>query len=153
MSVLDSIVEAWFTKAIGIYPEPVRDGLMQAIKTPDRFRNPVACGLRESLEVLASEVAGDMDPNAIIAAMDGIIRIRAVQQCSQDEAIAFAPQLGDVIREQRAEALFPHSEQRVRRLADYARQQYAACRKDVARIRQRQEWRLQALEPWMLEAQ
>ena len=150
MSALDSIVEAWFSKAIGIYPESVRDGLMQA---SDRFLNPVACGLRESLGVLASEMAGDMDPNAIIAAMDGIIRIRAVQQCSPDEAIAFASVLGDVIREQHAEALFPDSEQRVRRLADYARQQYAACRKDVTRIRQRQEWRLQALEPWMLEAQ
>ena len=150
MSALDSIVEAWFSKAVEIYPEAVRNGMTRA---SDRFRNPLAYNLRESLAVLANEIAGDMRPAAITVALDGIIRIRAVQECTAEEAIAFAARLGDVIREQHAEALFPDSEQRVRALADSAREHYATCRKDVARVRRQEEWRMQALEPWMREVQ
>lgn len=150
MSVLDSIVDAWFSKAIEIYPRSVHGGMT---RISDRFRNPVAFSLRESLAILAKEVAGDMDIDVITAALDQIVRIRAVQECAPAEAVGFAAQLSDVIREQHAEALFPNIEQRVCLLVDCALEQYIACRKNIALVRSREEWRLQVLEPWMRQTQ
>lgn len=150
MSSFDSIIEAWFLKAIEIYPQSVRDGMT---RMTDRFRNPAAFGLRESLATLVKEMAGEMKIDAITAALDGIVRLRAVQEYTPESALAFAPRLGDVIREQHAEALFPNVEQRICLLVDCALEQYAACRKEIAQVRSRAEWRLQALEPWMRQIQ
>ncbi len=150
MFSLDSIVEIWFTKAIDIYPRSLHGGMM---RVSDRFRNPVAYNLRESLEVLARELAGDMNLDAIRVAMDGIVRVRAVQECTPEQAVRFAEQLRDVIREQHAEASFPDCEQRVCLLMDLASEQYAACRKEVAMVGSRAKQRLQALEPWMRQVQ
>ena len=150
MSVLDSIVEAWFSKAVEIYPQPAQEGMRQI---SDRFRNPVAFSLRESLAALVNELTGDMSISHVSEALDAVLRVRAVQNCTPDEAIAFTFRLGDVIREQHAETLFPDIEQRISSLKDCAREQYAACRKDIAQIRSREGRRLRALEPWMRQAQ
>jgi ABC-type phosphate transport system auxiliary subunit len=145
MSNLDSIVDAWFVKAIEIYPESARGGMMQ---TGDRFRNPVASTLRESLKILAREMAGGMDDGAVESALDMIVRVRAVQDCKPEEAIGFPAQLRDVIQEMHSEALFPDLEQRLDALSEAARRQYALCKKDIARVRASEELRLRAHQPW-----
>ncbi len=146
MSTRDSIVDAWFLKAIEVYPEVTRHAMM---RSEDRFRNPVASSLRESLTILVRELAGDMRPGPVSSALDAIVRVRAVQDCTPEQAIAFAEQLRESIRTCKSDALFPDLEQRIDSLIIAARQQYALCRGDVARIRSRQASPLQARQPWM----
>ncbi len=146
MPTLDSIVDAWFVKAIEVYPAAARGGM---IETGNRFRNPVASSLRDSLRVLATELAGSMDDGAVVAALDAIVRVRAVQDCSPEQAIGFAAQLREVIREQQAEALFQDLEKRIETLVLAASRQYALCKNDIVRVRSGEARRLQGLEPWM----
>jgi hypothetical protein len=145
-STLGSIVDAWFLKAIEIYPEAARAGMMRA---GDRFRNPIAFSLRESLTVLVSELAGGMRNDAVAAAVDVIVRVRAVQDCEPEEATAFAAQLHEVIHTQHAEALFPGLDQRLDALVLAVNRQYALCKQDIARVRSREAQRLQGFQPGM----
>jgi len=146
MSTLDDIADSWFLKAIEIYPEAARGGMMQ---TGDRFRNPVAATLREALSVLLKELAGRMNGEQVESALDAIVRVRAVQDCTPEQALAFTGQLLDVIRDRRAEEMFPMLEQRIDILAESANRQYALCVGDVARARSRELQRLRGMQPWM----
>jgi len=146
MFTLDDIADAWFLKAIEVYPEAARGGMMQ---TGDRFRNPVASTLRESLAILVNELAGGMIDEQVTSALDAIVRVRAVQDCTPEKALAFTGQLLSVIRERQAEELFPQLEQRIGILALSADRQYALCVNDIARVRSRELQRLQGMQPWM----
>jgi len=143
MPTLDFVVDSWFVKAIEIYPEAARGGMMQ---TGDRFRNPVASTLRESLAILARELSGSMEAKVVVSAVDTIVRVRAVQDCKPEEAINFPAQLREVIRERQLESLFPDIEQRIEALSQAASQQYAVCKNDIVRVRSREARRLQALQ-------
>jgi hypothetical protein len=146
MFPLDDIADAWFLKAIEIYPEAARGGMMQ---TGDRFRNPVASTLRESLAILVNELAGGMIDEEVTSALDAIVRVRAVQDCTPEMALAFTGQLLDVIRDRHAEEMFPALEQRIDILALSANRQYAFCVSDIARVRSSELQRLQGMQPWM----
>jgi hypothetical protein len=146
MSTLDSIVDSWFLKAIEVYPEASRSGMM---RTADRFRNPVAFSLREALTILASELAGEMKDGPVATAMDAIVRVRAVQDCKPEEATAFAAQLREVISEQQAEVLFPNLEQHLDALVLAANRQYALCKSDIDRVRSNEGQRRQGFQPRM----
>jgi hypothetical protein len=149
MSVFEPIVDAWFLKAIGIYPEPTRRRMLQP---GDRFGNPVAFSLRQSLAALVAELAGDMNPRAVSSALDAIVRVRAVQDCAPEDAVGFAGYLRDCIRASKADGLFPDIDRRIGSLADAARRQYALCKQDLGRVRCREASRLRALQPWMRQA-
>ena len=86
MSTLNAIADSWFLKAIEIYPETARGSMMQ---TGDRFRNPVASTLRESLAILVKELAGGMKEEQVAPALDAIVRVRAVQDCTPEQALEF----------------------------------------------------------------
>lgn len=146
MSVLVSIVDDWFRKAITIYPEVTRFSMTGS---GDRFQEPTAVTLRDSLTTLIGELAGDMDPAPIRSALDAVIRLRAVQDCSPDDAVRFTGQLRESIRAHRAEGIFPDLDGRISCLSETARDVYARCRQDVARVRLGEARRLRALEPWM----
>lgn len=146
MSTLDDIADSWFQKAIEIYPEAARGGMMLS---GDRFRNPVASTLRESLAILVRELAGGMIDEQVTSALDAIVRVRAVQDCTPEKALAFTGQLLSVIRDRQAEELFPQLEQRIGILALSADRQYALCVNDIARVRSRELQRLQGMQPWM----
>ncbi|MFP5231400.1 MAG: RsbRD N-terminal domain-containing protein [Acidobacteriota bacterium] len=149
MPSFDSIVDAWFLKSIEIYPPAVRDTL---IRTTDQFRNPLAFNLRQSLETLVHQVADRMNPEAVNKALDGIVRLRAVQECSPSEAVSFAARLDEVIREQQAETLFPNLKQHIGQLTECALQQYNSCKEEILQIRSRSQRRLRPLEPWMRQS-
>jgi hypothetical protein len=146
MSTLESIVDAWFLKAIEVYPETARGGMM---KTGDRFRNPVSATLRASLTILASELAGEMDIGAVESALDAILRVRAVQDCTPAQALGFTAQVRGVIDERQAETEFPYLDQRLAVLTSAAERQYAHCKQDLARVRSREASRLRELQPRM----
>ena len=93
----DAIVRAWLARTLETYPERTARFLD---KERDPFRNPVGQGLKEALPALFDELLGAMDPGRLAPLLDGIVRIRAVQDFSPSQAVAFVFLLKQVLREQ-----------------------------------------------------
>lgn len=85
-SAEDSAAAAWFERIAAAYPPQTTAFLL---RERDPFRNPAGHAFREALPVLIDELAGDMNPDRLAPALESIMRIRAVQFCVEDEAIAF----------------------------------------------------------------
>ena len=132
----EAIVDAWFGRIVDGYPEQTARFLRG---TRDRFDNPVGSALREGLGHLLDLVIDDRGIDAARAAVDDIVRIRAVQDMPPSLAVGFVVDLKRVIRDQVAEPI-PEAERelldaRVDRLLLLAFDVYASCRDDVCRVR------------------
>jgi hypothetical protein len=132
MRAHEAILDAWFEKTVEIYPEQTRHSIS---RSRERFRNPVGFTIRESLAKLVEELAGEMDVVRAAEALQEIVRLRAVQECTPAEAVCFVFLLRQVIREHNAEAQFPDLERRIDELALMTFDQYVKCREDVALVR------------------
>ncbi|MBI4591114.1 MAG: RsbRD N-terminal domain-containing protein [Candidatus Rokubacteria bacterium] len=93
----DAIVRAWLARTLEAYPERTARFLAQE---GDPFRNPVGQTLKEALPALFDELLGAMDAGRLSTLLDGIVRIRAVQDFTPSQATAFVFLLKKVIREQ-----------------------------------------------------
>lgn len=123
-----AIAEAWIERTVRSYPEPARRFLLAE---KDRFRNPVGHTLREGLAALLDELLGGMDRARVAAALDDIMRVRAVQDLTAEEAVAFLPALKPILREHSIEAL----DSRIDELVPIASDLYWQCRRQIEGIR------------------
>lgn len=92
-----AIIRAWLARAFQTYPGNTSRFLGQE---NDPFRNPVGHTLREAFPVLLDAVLGGADTVGVTSALDGIVRIRAVQNFTAGQAVAFIFLLKRVIREE-----------------------------------------------------
>lgn len=91
-----AIVKKWFDLVIQTYPADTSNFL----KTQkDPFANPVGQTVRRGLEALFDLLIQGPDNDTISSFLDPIIRIRAVQDFTPSQAIAFIFALKQVIRE------------------------------------------------------
>ncbi len=90
------IVAAWLARTLATYPEHTSDFLA---REKDPFRNPVGHALEQALPALFDELVGEMDPTRLMQLLDGIIRIRAVQDFSASQAVGFLLILKRTVRE------------------------------------------------------
>ena len=92
------ILKEWLDKIIKTYPAYSSRFLK---KQKDRFANPVGYTLSNDIEILFDELilGKGLDKERVVPALDRIIRIRAIQDFSASEAVAFIFLLKDVIRE------------------------------------------------------
>ena len=127
-----TILDAWLQKTVEIYPEQARGSIA---RSGDRFRNPVGYTVRESLATLVQELAGQMDVVRVADALEQIVRLRAVQDCTPAEAVCFVFLLRQIIREHNAESYFPDLERRIDELALMTFDLYVKCREDIALVR------------------
>jgi hypothetical protein len=132
MRASTDILDAWFEKTIGIYPEQARGSISQS---SERFRNPVGFAVRESLAKLLEELAGEMDVERAGNAVEEIVRLRAVQDCSATDAVSFVFLLRKIVREHHAEAEFADMESRIDQLALLTFDRYMKCREHLALVR------------------
>jgi len=95
-----AIVDRWCDLTLQVYP-PESARLMRQEK--DRFQNPVGRVTRESLECLFEGLLTGRPAEEMADALDGIVRIRAVQDLSPSAALAFLPLLRLAIREELGE--------------------------------------------------
>jgi hypothetical protein len=132
MSNSDAMLEQWFAQTAESYPRLAAQFLASE---RDRFRNPVGHALRESLAVLLQEISGSMDAKAIAPALDGIVRIRAVQDFLPSEAVGFVFLLRPILRGSNPPrpAMI---EARIDQLALMAFDHYMNCREQVAQVRE-----------------
>jgi hypothetical protein len=127
-----AVVREWFERTLRGYPEQ-SSGFLRGEKDP--FRNPVGHTLRDGLGVLLDEILGEMDEARITAALDAIVRIRAVQDHTASQAVGFLFLLKEVLREKSPAADLATLENRIDRMALLAFDLYMKCREKICEIK------------------
>lgn len=91
-----AIVKEWLARTLQTYPEHTSRFLSQE---KDPFRNPVGHTLRETLPALFDRLVEGADAATVTRLLDPIVRIRAIQDFSAGQAVAFIFLLKRVMRE------------------------------------------------------
>lgn len=132
MHLAHDIAEKWMERMILSAQE-----LSAALRVtqPDPFRNPVGYTIRRSLTQLVEQLLGDMDAHAIDAALDAIVRIRAVQDVTLSQALGFVIQLRSVLQELPETPDLVRMDSRIDQLAQAAFDKYMQCREQIVLAR------------------
>ncbi|MFB3817769.1 MAG: RsbRD N-terminal domain-containing protein [Candidatus Methylomirabilales bacterium] len=141
----DRLAAAWLSRTLLTYPEATARFLEQE---RDPFRNPVGQALAAGLAALLDELLGEMDPGRLVAALDPIVRMRAVQAFTARQAVGFVfllkPLLRRACQAQGCADALPALEARVDETALLAFDLYTACRERVQELRageaRRRQW-------------
>lgn len=134
------MVKRWMGVLLETYSEQA--AVFMKSKT-NQFENPVGATLRRSLEGLYDLLVKDFDPDQAAPLLDGIIRIRAIQDFAASDSLAFIFQFKDIIRKALGKAAadvviardlerFFHD---IDRMALLGFDLYVGCRNQLADIR------------------
>jgi hypothetical protein len=96
------IVDRWIKLLYDSYPPETAVFLK---KEKDKFDNPMGYRLARGLDGLFDALIREMETEEVLAALDEIIRIRALQDCSPSQALAFIFLLKNIVREELEEDL------------------------------------------------
>jgi hypothetical protein len=91
-----SLMERWQHRLFESYPAETAIFLE---KEKDHFGNPVGQRLSQGLRGLVQAFLTEMDREEVLASLDEILRIRAIQDFAPSQALAFIFLLKNVIRE------------------------------------------------------
>jgi hypothetical protein len=94
-----AILGRWLTTIYESYPPETAIFLR---KEKDRFDNPVGYRISEGLEGLYNALVQEMEKEKVLGFLDEIIRIRALQNFTPSQALAFIFLLKNVIRQELA---------------------------------------------------
>jgi hypothetical protein len=142
-----AILKRWYSFIIELYPPDVSSFL---ISEKDRFANPVGHTILTGIEILFDEVCHGTNHDRIISALDSIIRIRAVQDFTPSEALAFVGMLKDAVQEELNDSGFDlqssselregflQLQEKIDDLSSLAAEIYKKCRDDINRIKTRE---------------
>jgi hypothetical protein len=139
----EPILHKWLDLIYKAYPVDSHAFLKQV---EDPFANPVGHAFRENTAILFDALCAGGDPETVANALDGIVRIRAVQDGTAAQATAFVFLLKNVIRDEVRDRLalatwrdaLLEFESRIDGLALAAFEHYTACREQIHRIRTRE---------------
>jgi hypothetical protein len=92
-----AILKKWFDAVADTYPENT-SGFLKKQKA--QFTNPVGYTLAEGLDGLFEALLRGVIPENVKTALDGIIRIRAIQEFAPSEAVVFIFQLKKIARQE-----------------------------------------------------
>lgn len=130
-----AIVDRWTDRTLQVYP-PDAARLMGREK--DRFQNPVGHVTRNSLEELYDGLVAGRPADEMTAALDGIVRIRAVQDLSPSQAVGFVFLLKRSVRDELTEgakANLTDLDTAIDHLALEAFDHYVRCREKIHELR------------------
>jgi hypothetical protein len=138
-----ALVAKWFDRVLDTYPLEVQ-GLFR--QQGDRFANPVGSTILESLEGLFAELLGKGDFVRIRSLLDGILRIRAIQNFSPSQAVVFLPllkgvlkgEIGEEVRQNRLLEEWLEVESRIDDFLLLAFDIYMECREKVHQLKTRE---------------
>ncbi len=128
------IVKEWFELLLQTYPESTTRFLSQE---KDPFHNPVGHTLKEGLSNLFDGLMQSKDVTSLTPVLDGIVRIRAVQDFTAGQALAFPFLLKRVIRAEIAADIRRYSQElaalevRIDELALLAFDLFMKCREQI----------------------
>jgi RsbT co-antagonist protein rsbRD N-terminal domain len=130
-----TVAQQWLAAAIKEYPPSTANFLL---REDDPFRNPVGAALKDGIPRLVENLCGGMDPHEVSQALEGIVRVRAVQDLSPRQAVEFVFELRAILRE-----LLPllaedarELDRRIDEMALTAFELYMRCREQVYEVRQ-----------------
>lgn len=126
------ILEAWRRRIYATYEGPTADFLA---KGGDRFRNPAADAIRRGTEATLDAFFARAPREDLARALDGIVRLRAVQDFLPSGAVDFVFGLKDAVREAAGADAAAELSERIDALALVAFDVYAACRQRIADVR------------------
>jgi hypothetical protein len=92
-----AILKKWFNAVADTYPDNTAGFLK---KQKAQFTNPVGYTLAEGLDGLYESLLQGMIPDTVSTFLDGIVRIRAVQEFTPSEAVAFIFHLKKIVRQE-----------------------------------------------------
>jgi hypothetical protein len=130
-----AIHERWLEKTFSTY---ARDTSAFLSRVKDPFGNPVGETLRNGTAGILDCLLDGMDPDAICGHLDGIIRIRAVQEFSPSRAVSFVFELKEAIREEIGEPVpdeIHELEKEIDQIALFAFDVHLRCREQVYELR------------------
>jgi RsbRD-like negative regulator of sigma factor len=97
-----SLTERWRHRLFESYPAETATFFKNE---KDQFGNPVGQRLSQGLRALVQAFLAEMDRDQVLAGLDEILRIRAIQDFAPSQALAFIFLLKNVIREELAPEL------------------------------------------------
>lgn len=135
-----TILKRWFDLILETYPADVAVFLRNE---QNRFTNPVGHVLTEGTALLYDGLIHNVDPEKIVSALDGIIRIRAVQDSLPSQAVGFIFFLKKAVREEMEKAFtgdalltaLSQLETKIEMMSLLAFDVYTRCREEVHNIR------------------
>jgi hypothetical protein len=135
-----TVLDRWFEAVLATYPADTARFLAGGA---DPFANPVGHTVREGLGRLYDRLIAEAPAAELSAAIDGIVRIRAVQEFSPAAAVGFVYTLKRILREELAgSGVDPAGqatlEDGVDRMALTAFDVYMQCREKIFEIRVRE---------------
>ncbi len=128
----DAIFEEWLADTLDTYPAHTARFLRQE---KDRFRNPAGHALREGCAVVVDELLGSMETVRIGEALDSILRIRAVQDFTAAQAVAFLFRLKRIACKHMDAADAREFEERIDEVALAAFDVFMRCREQLYEAR------------------
>ncbi len=129
-----TISKQWFERVVATYP-PETGAFLGRVK--DRFANPVAGSLSESLDQILAALINGSGRETFAEALDAAIRVRAVQNFSASESVAFVfflkEIIGDCITPKQANApeMMAALDKTIDGLALIAFDKYMECREKI----------------------
>ena len=136
-----AIVKRWFDAVTEAYPDDTSRFLN---KQKDQFTNPVGYTISEGIEHLFDALLQGMLQDKVSAFLDSIIRIRAIQDFTPSEAVAFIFRLKKVIRQELGDDILKQQgmsealstfDSTIDDLALYAFDIYMKCREKIYELK------------------
>ena len=135
-----ALLKKWLRAVTDTYPVDTSTFLRTR---SDQFANPVGATTSQSIETLYDQLAGDMESDKVLAALDDIVRIRAVQDFTPAQAVGFVFLLKGIIRAEFKDRLSDPEltrdllelESRIDSLALLAFNNYMKCREKLYELK------------------
>jgi hypothetical protein len=97
-----AILSRWFNSILETYPADTRHFLRTK---KNRFDNPVAHRISSGIEGIFGQILKDAEEKEVSPFLDKVIRVRAVQDFTPSQAVAFVFDLKRIVREELEEAI------------------------------------------------
>lgn len=127
-----AIADRWLNAILRTYPSRTARFF---IESQDPMQNPIGHAFQESLEILVRELFGSMDASRVGAALERIVEIRAVEDSTPQQALAFIFELKEILREERTEPPLDAYLSRIDEIALMAFGLYVKCRERICELR------------------
>ncbi len=134
------ILSRWFDSILETYPSDTKDFLRTK---KNQFDNPVAYRITSGIEGIFSHILNDAEDKEVSSFLDKVIRVRAVQDFTPSQAVAFVfdlkrlvrEELGEDIREGRLSEELWSLEEKIDKMGLLALDIYMKCREEIYELR------------------
>ena len=138
-----AILSRWFNSIVETYPADTKQFLRSK---KNQFDNPVAHRINSGIEGIFSQILGEAKEIDVSPFLDTVIRVRAVQDFTPSQAVAFVFDLKRLIREELGEKIRADQlseelwkfEEAIDKMGLLALDIYMKCREEIYEVRVRE---------------